>query len=347
MRVEKPANVALDRRAVLTAPFVAGLAWLLRPRKRAHAAGQKATLLAKAVDRVPEDPDDPLWQQADLLEIPLAPQAVVKPRAYEAGIKGVTVRALYDADRLGFLVSWADASQDLVIGGTWAFRDAIAIEFPAVPSAGIPYFGMGEPDKPVTIYQWKADWQFAREGDEDELHPNMAVDWYPFSGRPPGEIAEPADYGAEGGEKVFQTSWGAGSPLGNLDLQAQTPVEKLEAEGFGTLSSAPPQRQDGLGNGAWKDGRWKAVIAFPRAQDRFTFERGMTVPVAFAAWDGSKRERGGEKGVSTWYFLSLEQPVGAMTYVGPVLAFVGAAAVQGWVLRALRRRRRQADEERG
>ena len=336
--------LSLDRRSVLVAPVAVGLAWLLRPHKGAYAAGQKATLLAKAVERVPEDPEDALWQQADLLNVPLAPQAVVKPRTFDAGIKAVAARVLYDEHRLALLLSWRDANENLVIGGTRAYRDAVAVEFPADPSAGIPYFGMGELNKPVSIYHWKADWQFARDGDENDLYPDMAVDWYPFSGRAPGDIPEAAHYGAGGGDKAFHTSWWTGNTLADVQLQARTAVEKLEAEGFGTLGSVPPDRQDGFGKGVWKDGMWKVVIAFPRAQERFVFEQGMTVPIAFAAWDGSKRERGGEKGISTWYFLSLEQPVGPLVYAGPVLAFVGAAAVQGWVLRYLRRRARRTGE---
>jgi hypothetical protein len=196
---------------------------------------------------------------------------------------------------------------------------------------------MGEANKPVTIYQWKADWEFAREHDVDEEFPNMAVDWYPFSGRGAGEIPDLADYGKEGADKVFHTSWWSGSTLGDPELQARTPVEKLIAEGFGTIRPVEHDRQDASGKGIWKDGVWKVVMSFPRSQEVFTFESGKTVPLAFAAWDGAKRERGGEKSVSTWYFFSLEQPVGTLAYVAPLLAFAGAVAAQAWGLRYLRR----------
>jgi complex iron-sulfur molybdoenzyme family reductase subunit gamma len=82
------------------------------------------------------------------------------------------------------------------------------------------------------------------------------------------------------------------------------------------------------------------VISFPRSQEQFTFEPGKTIPLAFAAWDGAKDERGGEKAISTWYFLSLEKLVGNVAYWAPVLAFVGAAAAQTGILRHVRRRAR-------
>ena len=213
------------------------------------------------------------------------------------------------------------------------------MEFPSDPKAGIPFFGMGEPNRPVTIYQWKADWQSALNNDVDEKYPNMAVDWYPFSGRGPGEIAEATDYGKKDGDKAFLTSWAAGNTLADPVLQAQRAVEKFLARGFGTIAPVAQDKQDGEAKAAWKDGVWKAVVTIPRSQEQFTFARGQTVPVAFAAWDGAKGERGGEKAVSTWYFLSLEQPVGVVTYVAPLVMVAGAAAVELAGLHGLRARR--------
>lgn len=327
------------RRRLLGVPFAALAGWLLLPARRAHAQ-QKATLLAKVVTRVPAAPEDPAWEDADALEVPLSPQAVVKPRRYTASVTGVSVRALYDENRLALRLQWRDAANEAMKGGAGAFRDALALEFPADPKAGIPFFGMGEPERPVTIYQWKSDWQPAPNNDVDERFPSMVVDWYPFSGRGPGEIAEPSDYGSKDGDKAFLTSWAAGNTLADPALQAQRSVEKLEARGFGSIAAAPPDRQDGEAKAVWKDGVWTAVLSIPRAQEQFTFARGQTVPVAFAAWDGAQRERGAEKAVSTWYFLSLEEPVGVVTYAAPLLAVAGVAAIELAGLRGLRARRR-------
>ncbi len=332
------------RRGLLLAPLVGGLAAALGTASRTARAQEKATLVAKSVNKVPDDVDDTQWQTAGVLDVPLAPQAVVKPRLYETGVKAISVRALYDAERVAFLLQWADSRKDSGIGGVRAFRDAAALEFPADPSNGIPYFGMGEPTKAVTIYQWKADWQFGREYDADERFASMTVDWYPFSGRAPGEIPEPSDYGRKEGDKVFHTSWWAGNPLGNPELQTRTAVEKLRAEGFGTITSMDIQSQDAVGHGQWNEGVWRVLISVPRAQERFSLQPGMSVPLAFAVWDGANQERGGEKAISTWYFMNLEQPVGTAIYWAPVLAVVGTAAAQMWGLRRLRRKASHADE---
>ena len=337
----------MNRRAMLAAALAAALGGLFSPAVKPASAAEKATLIAKEVDQVPEDPEDGLWAKADLLEVPLAPQAVVKPRTYENGVKSIRVRALYDGERLALLLEWRAGSRGAGIGSADSFQDAVAVAFPSDPAKRTPYFGMGEPNNPVTIYQWKAGWQFGSDYDVDEHFPNMAVDWYPFTGRGPREIAQASDYGREGAEKVFLTSWWAGSTLADPALQARTSVEKLTAEGFGTLASVEMEKQDGLGQGVWKDGVWTTLLSIPRAQERFSFSRGRTIPIAFAAWDGSRRERGGEKGISTWYFLSLEQPVGPFALVSPILVVAGAAIAQIVGLRWLRRRAQGSSERVG
>ncbi|MDP7226613.1 MAG: ethylbenzene dehydrogenase-related protein [SAR202 cluster bacterium] len=337
-------TTGIGRRAVMVAASAAAIGWVLRPFGKA-AAAQKATLIGKEVDSVPTDPGDALWDKSDILEVPLSPQAVVKPRTYEAGVTDIKARALYDKDRLAFLLEWGDAGREVTIGGVETFRDAVAVEFPSEPGDAIPYFGMGEQNSSVTIYHWKSDWQYSADWDADDEYPNIAVDWYPFSGREAGEIAQASDYDSPQGDKAFNTSRWAGSNLANAELQSRTPIEKLNAEGFGTVRPVVSDRQDGLGNGVWNNGIWKTVISIPRTQEEFTFERGATVPVAFAGWDGAKKERGGEKAISTWYFLSLEQSAGAFAYINPVIAILGAIAVQFVGLRMLRRKAKAADQD--
>ncbi|MCC6610337.1 MAG: hypothetical protein IT515_11790 [Burkholderiales bacterium] len=330
-------DVNRERRSWLAVPLAAFGAWLALPARRAQAA-EKASLLARPVDRIPDDPDAQAWRESDALEVPLAPQAVVKPRRYETGVKALEVRALYTEDRLGLRLEWRDAERDAMEGGAQAFRDAVAIEFPYDPAKGMPFFGMGERERPVLIYQWKADWAAAAPPDVDAKYPHMVVDWYPFSARAASEIAEAADYGKPGGDKAFVPSWWAGNPLMDPALQTKRAVEKLVAHGFGTLEAVAPDNQDAESKALWKDGVWKAVVSIPRAQDAFSFERGKTFPIAFAAWNGEKHERGGEKSVSTWYFLSLEQPTGVATYLAPVAVVAGVFAAQIAALRRLRRR---------
>ena len=120
-----------------------------------------------------------------------------------------------------------------------------------------------------------------------------------------------------------------------------------QAEGFGTLTPVADDAQDATGAGVNRDGRWRVVVSIPRDQGGFAFAPGMTLPFAFAAWDGARAERGGEKAVSTWYFLSLEQPVGNSLYWAPVVAAGAVLAAQWGGLKALRNAKARKGESDG
>jgi hypothetical protein len=120
------------------------------------------------------------------------------------------------------------------------------------------------------------------------------------------------------------------------------PVQKMRAEGFGTIE--PDETQDGRGLGAWKDGGWRIVFSFPRGQSKFAWAEATTVPVGFAVWDGSRNERNGQKAFSQWQDMELASPVEEVraaevppapekageNILGPVLGGVlGGAAVLG------------------
>lgn len=50
--------------------------------------------------------------------------------------------------------------------------------------------------------------------------------------------------------------------------------------------------------------RWRAVFVLPLVSDGRDLRRGL-VPIAFAAWDGARNERGGNKALSRWRFLRI------------------------------------------
>ena len=81
-------------------------------RKTARAQDE-AVLTAVSVPRVPTEPDDSIWDQAQPLTIALHPQVLVLPRITEAGAKDLYFRALYDSERIAFLLEWRDAHKDV------------------------------------------------------------------------------------------------------------------------------------------------------------------------------------------------------------------------------------------
>jgi cytochrome b558/566 subunit A len=90
--------------------------------------------------------------------------------------------------------------------------------------------------------------------------------------------------------------------------QFQTPVEDLNAGGFGSLTAQTAAGQNVQGSGGWVDGRWRVIfmrdLTSAEAED-VSFAADKVYSIAFAAWDGANGERNGEKSTSQWLSLQL------------------------------------------
>jgi hypothetical protein len=275
------------------------------------------------------------------------------PRLQEAGAREIDVRALYDADRLAVLLEWKDAHRDADLGTVMQYRDAVAVQFPEDSAGEVPLFTMGMTGNGVVIYHWKSDWQFSRLHDVDEAYPNMYADWYPFSGVPAGEIPEATDYVTRG-QKEYLTAVAAGNSLADPGIQERIgPIQKMRAEGFGTIE--PHKTQDARGRGEWRDGVWRIAFSLPRRQERFTFGEGIPYKVSFAVWDGARNERNGQKAVAVWQTLGLGaipdlKPDGgtaneALPVVGGVAGALAAVLTGLAALIGFRRRRENRSKQ--
>lgn len=324
---------ATSRRSVLLGGAAAAtLAWASLPLFKSLRAQQQATIVAVSVGQAPGDPEDPLWNQAVAARVALQPQNIVIPRLREAGAREVRVRALYDADRLAFLLEWQDAHKNVELGTVLQYRDSVAVQFPEDLALPTPSFTMGQQGNAVVIHHWKSDWQFGRLHDVDEAYPNMHNDWYPFSGVPAGKIPEATDY-LTSGRKEYLTAAAVGNLLADPRAQERVgPVQKMRAEGFGTIE--PDRTQDARGVGVWRDGGWRIVVSVPRKQAKFVFQEGSVVPVAFAVWDGSRNERNGQKAYSLWNSLSVGAPARGQAARGGVLVPL-LGSIAGVVVAAL------------
>jgi DMSO reductase family type II enzyme heme b subunit len=61
---------------------------------------------------------------------------------------------------------------------------------------------------------------------------------------------------------------------------------------------------------AWKDGRWTVELRRPLAvgpDGGLALAPGGHSSIAFALWDGAARDRNGQKLVSVWHDLKLDQ----------------------------------------
>lgn len=287
------ARGALSRRALLAAGAAAG----------AGVVGYLATRQDRATELVahwrsegaPEAPADRAWSAFAPFEVALLPQKLVEPMQDEATVARVLLRVIHDGRRIAFHLEWHDDRPD-ALEAMGRFRDAVAVQLPVGAEGEPPPVTMGGRGAPVHILHWKASWQAdvdtGQKGVKDAF-PNAFNDVYPEAVL--GEAAA----------RAFYPALAVGNPMARRDKTSS--VEELVAEGFGTLTTHEQQRA--TGKAEHREGRWRVVIATPMTggPNLATVAPGRTIPVALAAWDGGRADRGGRKQWSAWHPMRVER----------------------------------------
>ncbi len=247
------------------------------------------------------DPNALAWQNAPPARITVYGQNITNPMLFNPSVTSLDARSMNNGTWIAFLLEWSDSTDSTKTLRTEQFRDAVAVSFPVTDDR--TFIAMGGPNTPVSIAQWKADWQkdidIGYQDREDEF-PYMAVDLYPHAKDNATGVVPVEDI-----NKEFVPGLAADNPLSNpVKL---TPIEELVAEGFGTLTTQT--HQDSIGKGIWNDGVWKVVIARPAMTPDMSdpqFDPGKKTDIAFAVWDGDNNEVGARKSLSLWNTLLIE-----------------------------------------
>lgn len=260
---------------------------LRAPSQDQYVSAENATLRAiRLQGALPRHPDDPRWQTPPDYLIPMQ-ELWRTPQP----LRGVRVRAAHNGKQLALWLQWKAAVPVRSAVGQQEFRDGVAVQFSM--DGSYTSLGMGSEGSPVNVWHWKSDWQEEVEGqrrDVDTAQKRLHVDAYPRK------------------EPMFLTAEAAGNPM-SLAKRA-TPVEDLNARGFGTLTTQTLAGQNVSGWGEWKEGVWQVVMVRDLASaDKLDAQLrvGESLPVAFAVFVGARTDRGGQKSVSTWYNLHLEK----------------------------------------
>lgn len=214
----------------------------------------------------------------------------------------MNVRALHDETSISILLEWDDATPDRM-GSVGTFGDAAAIQF-SLGEKDPPLFVMGARDNLVNIWHWAAP-----PVDVEATYAGMAVDDYPLAGKPypRKEMGHPPIAASRATRTPFVSAWAAGNPISTPGLAR--PFMDLNAGGFGTLQPQGPKDQNVQGQARWSRGKWRVVFTrsmeSPGKQDAQLLA-GSIHPIGFAVWDGFRRDRNGQKSVTTWYKLRIE-----------------------------------------
>jgi mono/diheme cytochrome c family protein len=272
---------------------------LSTPEIRAKAEQRRTELVARRVDgTLPDEAPESEWSAAGSVPIVVSPlwwRDYAEPDLH--------VAAIHDGKSVAIRLTWQDAQRDDRPVRPQDFEDMAAVQL--FKGDREPFLGMGATDKSVDAWLWRASWQAGVTGyaDVDTVHPNMAVDLYPFE--QPGN--GPRRHGIERQPREFLAAQAAGNL--QADPARAFTGSNLQAKGFGTLTMRPRVSQLVRARGQWKDGRWTVVLRRALAVDAdsgISLASGDRVSIAFAIWDGAARDRDGQKLISIWHDLRLE-----------------------------------------
>jgi mono/diheme cytochrome c family protein len=273
------------------------------PTLQARAEHKRTLLTARRVEGTLADPiADKQWAAAKAVPIAVSP---LWWRDYEE--PDLSVAALHDGQTLAVRLTWRDSTRDESSVRPQDFEDMAAVQlFKGSPE---PFLGMGAADKPVDVWLWNPSIQAKPSdfADVDTAYPNMHVDFYPFE--KPGNGTRV--HSPENQPPDFATARKAGNL--RSDPAHGFTGSSLQAGGFGSSTMRPRLSQLVRARGGYQDkeGRWTVVFRRPLtvpAEGGVTLAAGDRLSIAFALWDGAARDRNGQKLVSIWHNLKVEEP---------------------------------------
>lgn len=269
--------------------------------QRQRAILNRAVLVARLVDSIPESTNEESWASIEPVSLRMTPLWWRNDADPD-----LTVQAMHDGRDIAVRLSWKDDTADRHAAQSDAFTDAVAIQ--VYEGKSEPFLGMGDRANPVDVWFWNAALESGPEA-FDRLHPNAVVAVFPFSevgvtsvelDRPGARIADQPDI-----------SLPARAVSNQIVPRADgTSASTLQVGGVGSVTFRAPRSQIVRAYGTWQDGRWTVVMRRPlsvsSSNDGISLGRGKRASAAFAVWDGSHRDRDGQKLITIWQDLELE-----------------------------------------
>ena len=271
------------------------------------AAEEISIIAANVTGDIPLDPAHAAWKAAPVSSVPLNCQIITAPKNIKCATNLVVVSAVTNGKEIGIRMEWRDQSKDEINIKHETYRDAAAIEFAVKPvkQGDEPSYTMGNAGDMVNIWHWKSEWQkdASRRIDMEDVYPDMSADWY-VDEQPDGKISYHDRQGKNLGS--FDPAAYTNNIFSKIELR-NSPVEDLNAEGFGSLTTQASQ--DVNGYGTWDKSGWKVVFVRSLTDKDVNDVQfsGAKFPIAFAIWDGSNDERDGLKSISEWNYLEIKK----------------------------------------
>lgn len=242
----------------------------------------------------------PLWQKAKEQSVEVYPQTTIEMndaelvRANEANLaKVLHVKTLSDGKSVAFLLQWKDATKSLQTSdSTTAYGDGFAVQFSTV-SDKLPYIGMGSEHRAVIVHLQKATGKvYEPNNGGDVYHQVNASNQNTFA-------KELTSYKNEVAKQ------------GNGDYQ-----RSFISEGFRSMTQIRDNAESAVMEMKYDKGVWSALLVRPLKSEHLSLQGSF--PVAFAIWDGEKKNRDGAKLLSAWVGVSLDVNAKALALLDEV-----------------------------
>lgn len=263
---------------------------------------KREAIVARNVADLPTTSEAGAWRIAPPVQIRLAPLWW-----RDDAIPTLQVQAVHDGKILAMRLEWEDPTADTHAGKGEAFKDAVALELVRGPEE--PFLGMGAAATPIDLWMWDAD-RGRPGGDLEVINPRLVVDIYPFSERTvdTAEFARPGTNTSRQPDLAFPAK-AVGNPIART-APHPTGGSSLTAAGPGSTTFRFAKSQLVNATGRWSQGRWTVhmwrALNVASPDDGVVLVPGQTASVAFAVWEGTHRDRNGQKQVSIWQDLVLE-----------------------------------------
>ncbi|MFK5986306.1 MAG: c-type cytochrome [Pseudomonadota bacterium] len=253
-------------------------------RKQNIAPGKGVIQGLKVEGKLPDSIEDESWNNAPITSMRLVPNIIKEPRLFKPLNDLVSVRVLYNADEIAFLIQLNDRTYSLP-GDEYMtsiqdeeltmYSDALAMQFPregaytSAPMVEKPLYRHGDASHNTSMWYWNAG----------SIEPKQSASTMVLKGSGPNNKPEPM-----------------------IDYKEVTAQGKWHEGRWQIIMKRKRQGTEG----------------------EISFNEGEFIPVSFANWDGSNGEKGAKHTLSTWYWLLLppeNDPV--KQYVFPAaLAFI-------------------------
>ena len=224
-----------------------------------------------------------LWQKAKAGTVEAYPQTTIEMNDAKLmhenannKAKKVRVKTIQNGEYVAFLVQWKDATKSIQEGyASDVYGDGFAVQLPTTLDK-LPYIGMGSDGRAVIVHLQKATGRtYEPNNNQDVFHQLNSSNQNAFAG---DLTTYKANVGAQG----------------NGDYQ-----KVFIAEGFRSTTQIRDTSEASRMEMRYENGTWNGLLVRKLKSEHLDLSKG-SFPVAFAFWDGSKKNRDGSKLLTSW-----------------------------------------------